>query len=225
MQPASSVRGRDWHVPVGEDYPTKENLAALRCPFEWSLGLITNIPAKQMTNVIFCNSGKNIDLQKKAPWTGHFTLYDNFWCTVANTFDVWFKIRKRGNTWEAYKVAHTVMLLTDLPMDGINMGALIASGEEIPTWVPSQAPTPTDNPIKEECPQPSSQMIHGWPPPHGTGDDLSRLANLASDPIDDKLIQLEGIPPDRFKGDRAKTQQFLIQFKQFIMMNQQSAIA
>ena len=98
VQPASSVRGYDWRVPVGEDYPTKENLAALRCPFEWSPGLITNIPTEQMTNIVFCNSGENLDLQKKAPWTGHFTLHNNFWHAVANAFGVWFEIRRRGNS-------------------------------------------------------------------------------------------------------------------------------
>ena len=172
-----------------------------------------------MTNVVFCNSGENLDLQKKALWIGHFTLHNNFWHAVANAFGVWFEIRRRGNTWEAYRVARTTMMLTDLPMDGINMGALLTSGAEVPTRTPSRAPTPADDPIEEERPQLSSQTMRGCPPPCGTGDDPFGLADLAEGQIDDKPIHLEGIPLDRFEGDRAKTHQFLTQFKRFMMIN------
>ena len=61
--------------------------------------------------------------------------------------------------------------------------------------------TPANNPVEEARPQPSSQTTCGRPPPHGTGDDPFRLTNLTSDLIDNKPVQLEGIPPDRFKGD------------------------
>ena len=63
------------------------------------------------------------------------------------------------------------------------------------------------------------------PPPRGTGDDPFGLGNLAGGLADDKPVRLEGIPPDRFEGDRAKTHQFLTQFKRFMMMNRRSAIA
>ena len=51
-----------------------------------------------------------------------------------------------------------------------------------------------------------------------------QLSNLNND-NDAKDIRLEGIPPDRFEGDRSKTVGFLIQFKRFMLMNQQASIA
>jgi hypothetical protein len=42
---------------------------------------------------------------------------------------------------------------------------------------------------------------------------------------DDKNIHLEGIPPNKFEGDRAKTIPFLTQFKRFMLMNHCAMIA
>jgi len=109
------------------------------------------------------------------------------------------------------------MELAYLPMHGIDQKALALSGEEIP--MPIRGMTPTNNPIEEACPQPSSQTTCRRPPPHSTGDDPFGLTNLTSDLMDDKPVRLEGIPLDRFEGDRAKTHQFLTQFKWFMMMN------
>ena len=80
------------------------------------------------------------------------------------------------------------MMLTDLPMDRINMGALIASRAEVPTRTPSRAPTPADNPTEEERPQLSSQTTRGYPPPCGMGDDPFGLANILNNPMDEKPI-------------------------------------
>ena len=55
--------------------------------------------------------------------------------------------------------------------------------------------------------------------PKGTGDDPMQLNNLSND-NDVKDICLEGIPPDRFEGDRNKMVSFLTQFKRFMLMNQ-----
>jgi hypothetical protein len=62
--------------------------------------------------------------------------------------------------------------------------------------------------------------------PWGTGDDpfgIDDLASEASHPSDNNM-HLEGIPPNKFKGDRAKTVPFLTQFKRFMLMNQHAVI-
>src|SRR5712691_9003946 len=38
-------------------------------------------------------------------------------------------------------------------------------------------------------------------------------------------LRLEGNPPDRFTGDRARTRRFLTQFRQFMLMNDGATIA
>jgi len=96
-------------------------------------------------------------------------------------------------------------------MDGLDYNTIALSEEEIPT--PLRGQTPMNDPVEEEPPQPSLKTMHGQPPPRGTGDDLFGIANLTNDPVDNKLVQLEGIPSDKFEGDRAKTHKFLTQFK------------
>ena len=49
--------------------------------------------------------------------------------------------------------------------------------------------------------------------PRGTGDDPMQLFNLNNADNEPKDIHLEGIPPDRFEGDRSKTVGFLTLFK------------
>jgi hypothetical protein len=55
----------------------------------------------------------------------------------------------------------------------------------------------------------------------GTGDDPFGVNDLTSESshLNNKNIHLEGIPPNKFEGDRPKTLPFLTQFKQFMLMN------
>jgi hypothetical protein len=63
--------------------------------------------------------------------------------------------------------------------------------------------------------------------PRGTGDDPFGVDDLTSESshLDDKNVCLEGIPPNKFEGDRAKTLPFLTQFKCFMLMNHRTTIA
>ena len=227
VQPASLIRGQDWRVPKNTPYPSRESLNTLQCPFELGPNDVTNVPTEHMRNVVQGYLGEPLDETIKAPWTGYYTKYEGTWRAVANAYRMWFELRRRDGTFEAVRVARLGMGLNHLPMDGIDIAGLTLSGEEIPT--PARRPTPinepTDEPIEEERPQLSSQTTCGRPPPRGTGDDPFGLANLAGGLMDDKPVRLEGIPLDKFEGNRAKTHQFLTQFKRFMMMNRRSAIA
>jgi hypothetical protein len=63
--------------------------------------------------------------------------------------------------------------------------------------------------------------------PQGTGDDLFGVDDLTleSSHPDDRNVHLEGIPPNKFEGDRVKTLPFLTQFKWFMLMNCCATIA
>ena len=75
----------------------------------------------------------------------------------------------------------------------------------------------------------SSNTARGSHPPHhpqGTGDDPFTMGDLDEDEERPKgNRQLEGNPPDRFTGDRNKTNKFLTQFKRFMLMNAGACIA
>ena len=147
----------------------------------------------------------------------HSLCINRAWHAVVNIFGIWFELRRQEGSFKAFQVAHLGMELVNFPMDGLDYNAVALSGEEILTL--AQELTPINNPVKKQCSQPLSQTMHGQPPPHDIEDNPFRVANLMNNPIDDKLVQLEGIPLDRFEGDQAKTHQFLIQFKWFMMMN------
>jgi len=63
--------------------------------------------------------------------------------------------------------------------------------------------------------------------PQGTGDDPFTFNDLLDKPerTNDKGRRLEGIHPDKFKGDRSKTRWFLNQFNRFMLINCKANIA
>ena len=75
----------------------------------------------------------------------------------------------------------------------------------------------------------SSNMARGSHPPHcprGTRDDPFTMGDLDEEEEKPKGNgQLEGNPPDRFTGDRNKTNKFLTQFKRLMLMNMGAHIA
>ena len=74
----------------------------------------------------------------------------------------------------------------------------------------------------------SSNMARGSHPPchpQGTGDNPFTMGDLDEDKRPKSNGQLEGNPPDCFTGDWNKTNKFLTQFKQFMLMNAGAYIA
>jgi hypothetical protein len=125
----------------------------------------------------------------------------------------------------AIRVAQPFFEVNHWLMNRIDMEALKSSG--IPILRPSRTPTPLPDPLnaKYEPPQQSSQTTQGRCP-RGTRDNPFGVDNLCDEsPIHKKYLRIESIPPDKFNGNRAKTHQFLTQFKRFMMMNQQATIA
>jgi len=102
----------------------------------------------------------------------------------------------------------------------------------------SSSPNPEEQPERKSFARFGSWRMHSSrtarqpsrPPPRrprGTGDDPFGLENLEDEPerTNDKGHRLEGIHPDKFKGDRSKTRRFLNQFNRFMLMNRKADIA
>jgi Retrotransposon gag protein len=135
------------------------------------------------------------------------------------------EIRRRESTWEAFRVARPALNVT-------NPTELIASRGPTPqSKQTSHAPSIQSKVEQDdEMPAPvdrSSKSEHERPrKPRATGDDPFRLEDLmVGPPGGDANIGLEGIPPDRFEGDKARSMAFLTRFKGFMIMNRNASIA
>jgi hypothetical protein len=67
--------------------------------------------------------------QENAPWTGYYTDLDGAKLAVSNAYGVWFEIRRRENTWEAFQVVCDKLKLAHNALKGIDALALYKSGE------------------------------------------------------------------------------------------------
>jgi hypothetical protein len=177
--------------------------------------------------------------QEQAPWTGYYTMYQGAKLAVSNIYGIWFKIQCCDNFWAAICPAWMNLNLQSEAMEGINIQELLDLGEPLPTsHMPSRAPSHVPSQIsihsKPEKDEPMRILagclteMECQPPwrPQGTGDNpfgINDLTSEASHPSDNNVC-LEGIPPNKFKGDRAKTIPFLTQFKRFMLMNQCAVI-
>ena len=140
LRTQSQTRGTDWKVPYGEDYPSAEGLAALRCPFELHPIGVDNVPSKYRENLTRVN-------EDSVPWTGYYTTaVPNHQIAVANAYGVWFEIRRRIDgaltTWEAFRIARPMYQLRHWPMKGLDMYKLELSGKPLVQTAPQPATQP-----------------------------------------------------------------------------------
>jgi len=246
--PAGSSKGKgraptDWCLRALSNVPTVEQLSNLELPMAAMPEQQDTVPSAYAINTDFLISGTT----EQPPWTGYFVWLPGARLAVTNIYGVWFELRRRNDGFEAHRLAREGLSLIDAPLNGIDYARLRATGEPL-TQLPSRAATPAiqtatitdpaaapakkawvmphyrdDEPDEEEHvfssatnrpPRQSGQ-------PDGTGDDPMVLAAMQSA----GYLRLEGNPPDRFDGDRARTRRFLTQFHQFMLMNDGATIA
>src|ERR1700747_3673094 len=232
---SSSITTNDWRWKGHAHLSTLE-LSKLRCPFKITPEQSDTHPKAATDNVYHFTAG-----QPGIPYTGYYAPFKDAKISVTCVYGVWFEFRRREDFFEAHRVARPELLLTQTPLNGIDMVALVASREAL-TKPPSRAPSRTGAPAEQPpAPPPDIEMQaqaarsspttrQGAPwrrRPRGTGDDPFGVNDLSDD--EDKKkdhgVRLEGDPPAFFKGDRSKTVEFLAEFKRFMMMNRRAAIA
>jgi len=252
--PAGSSKGKgraptDWRLRALPNVPTVEQLSNLELPMEAMPEQRDTVPATNAVNTVFLISGT----ADNVPWTGYYILLDGARLAVTNIYGVWFELRRREAGFEAHRLVREGLSLIDAPLKGIDYARLRATGEPL-TQAPSRAATPaiqtaTITDPAAGPPKDQPKKATGWvmpplgdydldeeenvfssatnrPPrqpgqPGGTGDDPMVLAAMHSA----GYLRLEGNPPDRFNGDRARTRRFLTQFRQFMLMNDGATIA
>jgi hypothetical protein len=119
-------------------------VSGLRCPFSLPPNAYDDGPAPYTQNLRHLQSGSD-----GAPWDGYYATYNSAKLAVSHECGVWFEIRKRENGWEAHRPARLSLNLRNHPLDGVDMQALVASGEPL-TRAPSRASSltrPQEDPV------------------------------------------------------------------------------
>src|SRR5260221_13584179 len=123
----------DWRLRALPVVPSSAELGELRLPIKALPEQKDTIPAEYAVNTRF--------LVNDVPWIGYYGQYNNARIAVSNMYGVWFEIRRRGEGWEAHRLARPALNLIDAPLRGIDYPTLRASEEPI-TRPPSRVPTP-----------------------------------------------------------------------------------
>jgi retrotransposon gag protein len=213
--------------------PGHNELAALRCPFPIDLQEKDSIPAKFTSGAQHYVGGQDIMGTVQAPMTSYYATLRGAPIVIANYGGVWFKVELRQNKTVAIRPAWAILWVKHLPYPRMNLQSLVDSGEPTPAelqWScpPSRAATEVHlEPEQDDGMRERSSTAKGKDPrrPRGTGDDPFGIWDLPQDNEKNPPGgRLEGNPPEKFSRDCSDTSDFLMHFKQFMSLNQTSAI-
>jgi hypothetical protein len=210
--------------------PAHEALNALWCPFP-----IEFLEQNDFILAWFTQYLKHLVAgQDGAPWTGYYAMHQGAKFAVSNCYGIWFEIQYHEYNWIMVHPTHISLNLQGDALDGINASELIKSGEPLLTlyvlsqvpshmlsWISLHSELEKDEPIRIPAGHSTKMECQPLWRPQSTGDDPFGVSNLDLEPLhsSDNNIHLEGIPPNKFEGDRVKPLPFLTQFKQFMLMN------
>jgi hypothetical protein len=107
-------------------------------------------------------------------------------------------------------VAHEALNLQNHPLPGTSILLLMTTSKRLPTTRPGSPQTVIS---VDESPQPPD-------PDPPSFDECIAMEGKKKD----EHIQLEGILPKSYEGDRRETQNFLMQFRRYILMNRGAEI-
>jgi hypothetical protein len=178
--------------------------------------------------------GQDITGTIQAPMTSYYATLRGAPVVITNYRGVWFKVELQQNKTVAIRLAWAILWVKHLPYPGMNLQSLVDSGEPTPAELQwshplSRATTEVHSePEQDEGIRERSSMAKGKDPrrPKGTGDDPFSIWDLPQD-IEKNMPggQLKGNSSEKFSGDCSDTSDFLMRFRQFMSLNQMSAIA
>src|SRR5216684_7448845 len=127
----------DWrHAMFGVTFPTTGELDILQCPFHIKVQSRDSIPAAHTTNTFHYVSGQEIvGTDVRAPWTSYYAKLGNAPIAIANYGGVWFKMAMHNNKLTAIRPAQNKLGVTHLAYQGMDLQALVDSGEPTPTEI------------------------------------------------------------------------------------------
>ena len=97
----------------------------MRLPFEIYPKSADCYNAKYTLNLRHLVSGQKLGTL----WMGYYATFKGAKLAVSNMFGAWFEIERRDAKWQAVRLACTELKLQGSVMPGLNVAALIATGE------------------------------------------------------------------------------------------------
>src|SRR5258708_3913278 len=222
----------DWrHATFGIIFPTDDELAGLRCPFHIDAQTRDNIPVEHTTNTFHYVGGQEIPgTEVRAPWMSYYAKLGNAPIAIANYGGVWFETAMHSRRLTAICPMRSELGVTYLAYQGMNLQALVDSGEPTPAEIrrqshpPSRANSVHSN-IERDDTMPERSSTAKGRKPKGTGDDPFGVEDLSLAIDQPKWGRLEGNPPEKFNGERNDMNNFLMRFHQFMSLNRDASIA
>jgi len=127
----------DWrHATFGVIFPTNDELVVLHCPFHIDAQSRDSIPAEHTMNTFHYVGRQEIPGTKvRAPWTSYYAKLGNAPIAIANYGGIWFKMAMHNNKLTAICPAQNELGVTHLAYQGMDLQALVDSGEPTPTEI------------------------------------------------------------------------------------------
>src|SRR5216684_6192220 len=127
----------DWrHATFGVVFPTEGELDVLQCPFLIEAQSRDSIPAAHTTNAFHYISRQEIPgTEVCAPWTSYYAKLGNAPIAIANYGGIWFKMAMHNHRLTAIRPAQNKLGVTHLAYQGMDLQALVDSGEPTPTEI------------------------------------------------------------------------------------------
>ena len=168
----------------GVVFPTTGELDILRCPFFIEAQSRDSIPAEHTTNAFHYVSGQEIPgTEVQAPWTSYYAKLVNAPIAIANYGGVWFKTTMQNCRLMAIRPTRSELGVTHLAYQGMNLQALVDSGEPTPAKIHRQSRPPsransTHSLVEKNDTMPERSFMARGKRLKGTGDDPFGILDL-----------------------------------------------
>src|SRR5229473_7871892 len=131
----------DWRgATFGLVIPTTDELAVLQCPFHIDAQSRDSIPAEHTTNTAHYVGGQEIPgTEVRAPWMSYYAKLGNAPVAIANYRGIWFETAMHSRRLTAIRPARSELGVTHLAYLGMNLQALVDSGEPTPAEIRRQS--------------------------------------------------------------------------------------
>jgi hypothetical protein len=123
--PQEIPKNGNWRSRGLDKVPTKDECSAVRLPFEIYPETVDCYPAKNTINLKHLVAGQ----EPGTPWDGYYATFKGAKLAVSNMFGAWFEIERRGNKWQAVRLARTELRLQGNALPGLEVRTLIETGE------------------------------------------------------------------------------------------------